>query len=49
MAIGLAAGSIIGLVTRNIGLWIPVGLAIGVALGALASKTSDKNNADEGK
>mgnify|MGYP006090225819 CR=1 FL=1 len=32
IGIGIMIGSIIGAVTDNIGIWLPVGLAIGVGL-----------------
>ena len=41
-------GAVIGLLTDNIGLWIPVGLCIGVAVGAsLPKKKGNKENDDE--
>jgi len=33
LALGVAAGSVIGVLTDNIGLWIPVGIAIGAGIG----------------
>jgi len=38
MAFGVAAGSVIGVLTDNIGLWIPVGLAIGAGIGVAIRK-----------
>jgi hypothetical protein len=38
MALGVAAGSVIGIITDNGGLWIPIGLAIGAGIGAAIRK-----------
>jgi len=32
LAIGIVSGVIIGLLTSNIALWLPIGIAIGAAL-----------------
>lgn len=49
MALGVAGGSVIGVLTKNIALWISLGIAIGAGIGAvLAQKQKqdddDKNN-----
>lgn len=44
MALGVAAGSVIGILTDNGGLWIPVGMAIGAGIGAAISKNSSHDN-----
>ena len=38
MTLGVAAGSVIGVLTDNGGLWIPIGLAIGAGIGAAIRK-----------
>jgi hypothetical protein len=49
LSLGLVTGLFIGLFTDNIGLWLPLGIAIGAAIGY---QKLDKNNsgfASEGK
>lgn len=43
--LGLLGGVVIGTLTDNIGLWIPVGLCLGVALGNVFD--SEKDGEDE--
>ena len=46
MCIGLSIGTAIGAATKNIGLWLPIGLSVAMCLGlALGHKKTD----DEGK
>ena len=33
IAIGVVAGTIVGVITDNIGLWLPIGIAIGAGIG----------------
>ena len=40
IAIGLMAGGIVGVITKNIGVWLPVGIAIGVGLGFYRDENS---------
>lgn len=40
LAIGLVAGVLVGVITKNIGVWLPVGIAIGVGLGFLQDENS---------
>ncbi|MBR7072663.1 MAG: hypothetical protein IKI33_03470, partial [Eubacterium sp.] len=40
-------GAAVGVATKNIGLWIPIGLAIGVGLGCAMGHNSDNNGDDE--
>ena len=37
-AIGLIAGIIIGSITDNVGLWIPLGLCFGAGIGSVQEK-----------
>ena len=34
MALGIAVGSVIGMIVDNVGAWIPIGLALGAGIGA---------------
>ena len=40
ISIGVVAGVIIGATTENIGLWLPLGIALGVAVGLWYGKKS---------
>ena len=40
ISIGLVSGVIIGATTENIGLWLPLGIALGVAVGLWYGKKS---------
>jgi hypothetical protein len=45
MTLGIAIGSITGIIFDNTGLWIPVGLAIGAGIGNridIKNKTTEK-------
>ena len=33
IAIGVTAGVLVGVFTKNIGIWLPVGIAIGAGIG----------------
>jgi len=33
IAIGVIAGVLVGVLTKNIGIWLPVGIAIGAGIG----------------
>jgi len=44
---GIAFGAVIGMLTDNIGLWIPIGLCLGIAVGAslpMAKGRSEKKD-----
>jgi hypothetical protein len=48
VAFGVAVGSVIGVLTNNLGLWISLGIAIGAGIGISISQkkkndTNDKN------
>ncbi len=43
IGICLMIGTIVGAVTDNIGIWLPVGIAIGVALETTQNKQTNKN------
>ena len=44
---GMAIGTAIGVATDNIGLWLPVGIAIGAGVGnSLMKKASKKDDED---
>jgi uncharacterized membrane protein len=45
-AFGVAAGTLIGVLTDNLGLWISLGVAIGAGLG-IALNEKNKNSADD--
>ena len=38
IAIGVVGGIIIGVLTDNIGLWLPVGIALGAGIGTTQKK-----------
>lgn len=42
VGVGLAIGAVIGLATDNIGLWLPVGVALGAGLGAAMARRGRK-------
>jgi len=47
MAIGIAIGTAIGVATDNLGLWLPVSIAIGAGVGnSLMKKGSKKDDED---
>lgn len=46
LAVGLGAGVLIGVLTHNIGLWICLGLAIGVGWDQWQKAKADKDRAD---
>jgi len=35
MGIGVMTGTIVGVLTDNIGLWLPVGIALGAGIGTI--------------
>jgi hypothetical protein len=37
-AVCIAIGCAIGIVTKNIGVWLPIGVALGIALGRKKNK-----------
>ncbi|MBT6169721.1 MAG: hypothetical protein HOH98_03125 [Flavobacteriaceae bacterium] len=39
IAIGVVGGIIIGVLTDNIGLWLPVGIALGAGIGTTQKKS----------
>ena len=39
IAIGVVGGTIIGVLTDNIGLWLPVGIALGAGIGTTQKKS----------
>ena len=51
MALGVAFGSVVGVLTDNIGLWIGVGIAIGAGVGngmQAQNKNDDEPNDPDG-
>ena len=45
MAIGIAIGTALGVATDNLGLWLPVGIAIGAGVGnSMVKKRRRKDN-----
>jgi hypothetical protein len=46
MAIGMAAGTLVGFFTDNVGLWLCIGLAIGAGVGSSLMKKGSNNNND---
>ncbi len=38
MGLGIGIGAIIGILTDNVGLWLPLGLAIGAGIGATRAR-----------
>jgi hypothetical protein len=38
IAFGLVAGVVVGVITNNIGVWLPVGIAIGAGVGLSSNK-----------
>ena len=48
IAIGIVFGTVIGVLTDNIGLWLSVGIAIGAGVGtSLMQQGSKKDGSDE--
>jgi hypothetical protein len=43
IAIGLVAGVLVGVITNNLGVWLPVGIAIGAGVGFSNQNKSKKN------
>ncbi len=46
LGIGIILGTLIGVVTDNIGLWLPIGLAIGAGLAETMTKNKPSNKQD---
>ena len=44
MCIVISAGTAIGAATHNIGLWMPIGLSVGLGLGLLLGRNSEDDN-----
>lgn len=44
MAIGISLGTLVGILTDNIGLWIGVGVALGAGIGTTLANKRNKNN-----
>lgn len=42
IAIGLVAGLIVGVITKNIGIWLPVGIALGAGIGFTKNDNKDE-------
>lgn len=40
VAFGIALGTLVGIITDNLGLWLPVGIAIGAGIGQTRSRQS---------
>jgi hypothetical protein len=38
LAFGIIIGCAVGVATKNIGVWLPVGVAMGIALGRIKNK-----------
>jgi len=47
IAIGLMAGVVIGSVTDNIGLWLPIGMLLGIAASKRLGEDSKQDSAVE--
>ena len=47
MAMGVAFGSIVGVLTDNIGLWLPVGIAIGAGIGSRMDQVKKKQGDEQ--
>jgi|GEM_PF-908986 len=47
LGIGIMAGVLIGTLTQNMGLWIPMGLMFGVALGQRKKGTPSEEKEDK--
>ena len=48
-AYGVAIGSVIGVLTDNIGLWLSLGVAIGCGVGSYLDQQEGGNNGDTHK
>lgn len=46
MATGILLGAFIGIITGNLGLWLPLGIVFGAAAMAKASKAEKEENPD---
>jgi hypothetical protein len=46
-AFGVAIGSVVGVLTDNLGLWISLGIALGAGIGISISQKQRKDNDDE--
>ena len=46
LVIGIMAGVLIGTITQNLGLWIPMGLVFGAALGQRKKRTPSEEKED---
>jgi len=46
LVIGIMAGVLIGTITQNLGLWIPMGLVFGAALGQRKKGTPSEEKED---
>ncbi|MDC0007038.1 hypothetical protein OAE07_03615 [Winogradskyella sp.] len=44
---GVVIGSVIGVLTDNLGLWISLGIAIGAGIGVTISQKQKNNNTDK--
>jgi hypothetical protein len=42
IAIGLLGGVLVGVITKNIGIWLPIGIAIGAGIGITKNDTRDR-------
>ena len=39
MGLGIVVGAIIGILTDNVGLWLPLGIAIGAGVGVISARS----------
>ena len=46
MCTGIAVGAAIGAATHNIGLWMPIGLSVGICLGLLFGRGGEDDGGD---
>ena len=44
LAMGIALGTMFGIILDNIGLWLPIGLCVGSAIGEWKRRKNKKNN-----
>ncbi len=47
IALGMGLGVALGVALDNIGLWLPVGAALGISLGAVFSANVSKEDTDD--
>lgn len=47
MALGIVFRTVVGVLTKNIGLWLAVGIAIGAGVGNSQRHKAEKKNEDE--